>query len=130
MRIEKAYNNVIHSQKCCCADDPAEHGIVVSDDCVLHCVRKSQQYDQIKRVQLCQFAFSCETQRPDQEEVHQNRPDDFFQYRYIRHNQITPQACIHRTLQKEIPSDSRQHWMAEPFLESALIQAATKSFPA
>src|SRR5437762_4833674 len=95
MRIEKADDDVIHGQKCYRTDDSARDGIVGSNDRVLHRIGQRQQHDKIERIELRQLTLACKAKRDDQEEVDQNRPDDFFKDRDVRVKQIAPQGCIH-----------------------------------
>src|SRR5436190_18897329 len=67
MRVEKSHDDVIHREQSDGADDTTGDRVIVTDDCVLNGIGKRQQYDQIERIELGQFAFSCEAQRHDKE---------------------------------------------------------------
>src|ERR1017187_9512262 len=63
------------------------YGVVVSDDDILHRVRKRQQHHQVKRVQLRQLALAKDTQQHHQNQVDNYRASQLLQNRkrHLKH---------------------------------------------
>ena len=64
---QKSHHYGIDHQQRRCADQSSRHGVVVSDDGVLHGVGECEEHDEIKWIELRQFALACQAQ-PDHQE--------------------------------------------------------------
>ena len=85
-----AHDQGVHRQQGCSTDNTATDGIVVANDRVLYGVGEGQKYDQVKRVELSQFAFAGQSKSDDQEKVDQHGPENFFHPWDSRLHQVSP----------------------------------------
>jgi hypothetical protein len=73
MPEEKPDYHIVHRKQGDRADQAAYHRIVLANDRILHGVRQGQQHDEIKLIQLRQFAFAKDAQRHDQKAIDNQR---------------------------------------------------------
>jgi len=72
---------------------------IIPPESVLHRVRQRQQHDQIERIELRQFALAENAQQQHQENVDDDRPDDFLDQR----NRKGEEVCgdfVHGTMMR------------------------------
>jgi len=102
--VKEANHKIVGGEQGSSADNSAEDAVVLSDDGVLHRVRKRQQYDQVKWIELDEFALPGEPQADDQEGINDDRPKDLFRqgnsddehiFPNIVHSWIASSGCPH-----------------------------------
>jgi hypothetical protein len=78
---EDADNDPVDGEQTESTDDAAGHGVVVADDRVLDGIRQRKKDDEVEGIQLCEFALAEEAQEQNQNEVHDDRTQQFFDKR-------------------------------------------------
>ena len=95
MRVQVPNDDVVDDQQRGGADQAAGDAVVFADDRVLYRVRQREQYDQVERVELRQFALAGEPQADDQEHVNHDGPQDFFGDRQPEDKHVGKQLRVH-----------------------------------
>ena len=102
MVVEEANDQIVGDEQGSSADDSSQDAVILADDGVLHGVRQSQQDDQVKRVELDEFAFAGEPEANYQKRVDENwakdllrqgKSDDEHVFPSIVHNRIASSGC-------------------------------------
>ena len=90
MIIEKAHDKVVSHQQGSGADNATKHAVIVTDDGVLDSIGEREQDDQVKRVELDEFALSRKPQADYQESLYDHGTENFLREREPQYEHILP----------------------------------------
>ena len=88
--IKKTDHEIVDEQQGSGADQATGDAVIVTDDGILHRIRKGQQNDEVERIKLDQLAFSGESEAHDQERVHNDRPENLLDQGQSQDKHIFP----------------------------------------
>jgi len=78
---EGSRDEPVDGQKRKCSNNAAGHCVVFADDGILYGVGEGEQDDEVEGVELGQFTLAEDAQEHDQNEVDDDRADEFFKHR-------------------------------------------------
>ena len=92
---QEADDEVIEDEQGRTADEAAGHGLVLSDDGVLHGVRQQEKDHEVERIELRQLALPRQTQTHDEKEVDDDRPGHLLGERQTHAEHVIENLRVH-----------------------------------